>query len=400
MDQSQAFQERAVVFTQPSRHYVLLEADDGRFASFDGAHLELSAEGDDNVVWDLENDNRLVHVRSGLIARKEPADDASCLFLGTDSSCDRTINRLTSVPLREVHGPAKLPSEYLHHLQQEGWVCLVCVLSPETVEGLEWVACTDRYEDRERTPDTAISQHIAVAKTVAEPISLWLLRQYMEIPDIRLSHAPAIAVLSTDDGRRNVQGWHSDFPYHWGTGHKGQVPTPSGKTVLGVQRNVCVSNFSKERGATAFKLGSHALDKGPPDDWGSARLEAKPNYRLTHGLPYSGPNADVVEAPGGSIILYDSRTWHRAGINRTPHKRAAMLQAMTPMYVFPKNDTSRAYQSFRQSDVFAQANEREKMEIENLMVHQFIGPGGEFAIAPDRELTDSLRPARVSSSRY
>ncbi len=396
--ETETFNERAVVVDRPKHHHVLLECADGRFASFNGAKLELSNVGDDNIIWDLHGDNHFVHVKTGLQVERVPSD--SGFSIGVQSSTLNVESKISSVALKTVHGPAELPSAYLRRLRSDGWVCLACILSPDTLDGLEWVACTDRYANRKRTRETAITQHISVARTVAEPISLWLIRQYLRIPDVRLSHAPGIAVLHRDDGSRNVQGWHSDFPYHWGTGHKGQVPSPSGNTILGVQRNVCISDFSKERGATAFKLGSHELDKPPPTEWGSARLHARRDYRSKNGLPYSGTEADVIEAPGGSIILFDSRTWHRAGVNRTDNKRAAMLLAMTPMYVFPKNDTSQAYLAFRDSEVFEQANEREKREIENLMVHQFIGPGGEFAIAPDRDLTDTLQPERLATSRY
>lgn len=60
----------------------------------------------------------------------------------------------------------------------------------------------------------------------------------------------------------------------------------------------------------------------------------------------AGPDADVIEAPAGSYIVYDSRIWHRAGVNRTPHKRSAMLQAVIPMYIMPFMDTSRPYKNF------------------------------------------------------
>ena len=384
------FGERAVVVERPTRHFLLLEADDGRFVSFDGSQLNCTSEGDDSIVWENHGEDELVHVTTGTVVRKIASDSSAKFTLSLPSKGDPISDLSQPVEFREIHGPAELPSHYLQLLQENGWVCLTSILDPKTLEGLELVACTDRYEGRTRVRAHAIAQDVAVAKTVAEPISLWLIRQYMGIPDIRLSHSPAMAVLTKDDGQRDVQGWHSDFPYHWGTGHIGQVPTPSGKTVLGVQRNVCVSDFSKERGATAFKLGSHSLDRPPPDEWGQARRYARRGYRSKHGLPYSGPDADIVEAPGGSIILYDSRTWHRAGVNRTEKPRSAMLQAMTPMYVFPKNDTSSAFRAYRQSDAFSQSTERERLEIQRLMVHQFIGPGGEFAIGPDRELTESL----------
>lgn len=384
------FDERAVVVNRPLQHFLLLESQDGRLVSYDGNQLKLTSDADDRVVWDRHGEDELIHVATRTVAKKISRGSNATFTLSLPSSVGLQSDLSQPLELKESHGPAELPSSYLQFLRENGWVCLSCILGADVVEGLELVACTDRYEGRDRVRAHAIAQDVAVAKTVAEPISLWLIRQYMGIRDIRLSHSPAMAVLSKDDGKRDVQGWHSDFPYHWGTGIRGQVPTPTGRTVLGVQRNVCVSDFSKERGATAFKLGSHELDQPPPQDWGQAQSYGRRGYRSEHGLPYTGPDADVVEAPGGSIILYDSRTWHRAGVNRTENPRAAMLQAMTPMYVLPKNDTSEAFKAYRTSEAYTQSTERERSEIQNLMVHQFTGPGGEFAIGPDRTLTDSL----------
>ena len=164
------------------------------------------------------------------------------------------------------------------------------------------------------------------------------------------------------------------------------MPTPSGATVLGVQRNVCVSDFTKVRGATAFKLGSHTLERPPPKAWGRAGDHGKPGYRAEHGLPYTGPEADIIEAPAGSTILYDARTWHRAGVNRTDHKRAAMLQAMVPAYVVPKNDTGGPYKEFLRSPAYPELNERERREVRNLMVHPFPGAFRRHALIADKEL--------------
>ena len=144
--------------------------------------------------------------------------------------------------------------------------------------------------------------------------------------------------------------------------------------------------------------GSHNRGKAPPSEWGIASDHYKPGYRAAHGLPYNGPDADIIEAPGGSIILYDSRTWHRAGINRTDHKRAAILQAMIPMYVMPKNDTSVDYKKFIHSSVYEELNQREKTEMQNLMVHYFIGPRGQYAISPDQG-TDEPYPGKPGKAK-
>ena len=368
----------------PSHFYSFLVANDGSFLSYESSTgFSTTSQTSDAVIWDQTEHGELKHVTTGNVLSATDQTSKGAFSIQIDGE---------SVGFRVCHGPAELPSEYLTTFRKQGWVCLTQIIDDETLRELERTAGTDRFAHLTiNRSQPAICQNAAVARTAAEPLSLWLIRQYMKTDDIRLSHVPGFAVLGQDDGKRNVQGWHSDFPYHWGVPARGLVPTPSGETVLGVQRNVCVSPFTREGGATAFKLGSHALDRPPPKEWGDATAHAKPGYRAEHGLPYNGPEADIVEAPGGSIILYDSRTWHRAGVNRTPKKRAAILQAMTPMYIFPKNDTSRTYKHLLESPVYSELNEREKREIQNLMVHEFIGPGGEYAITVDSELTETVK---------
>lgn len=373
----------------PTHFYSYLVADNGSYLSHDAeTGFSISSETNDSVIWDRSGDGGFKHVSTGYRLNTVGQEDETAFSVSFNGEAQT---------FHVAHGPAELPSEYLATIRKQGWVCLTQIIDDETLQELERTAGTDRFSHLEvDRSQPAICQNAAVARTAAEPLSLWVIRQYMQTDDIRLSHVPGFAVLGQDDGKRNVQGWHSDFPYHWGVPARGLVPTPSGETVLGVQRNVCVSPFTREGGATAFKLGSHSLDRPPPKEWGDATVHAKPGYRAEHGLPYNGPEADVVDAPGGSIILYDSRTWHRAGVNRTTKKRAAMLQAITPMYIFPKNDTSRTYKRLLESPVYEELNQREKQEIQNLMVHQFIGPGGEYAITPDRELTEKVKTATTT----
>jgi ectoine hydroxylase-related dioxygenase (phytanoyl-CoA dioxygenase family) len=398
----QEFQERVIKVEPSGRHFTLLVAPNGNFLGIgDDRKPATLFSATDQVMWESVEDG-FRHVVSGVLLSSTSLADGRCELsldgkpLSEDGSTDGVAGSFSC-----EHGPEKLPSEYLDTLRSNGWVCLTSILSPEILVELERVACTDRFDgEKYNARRPALSQNAAVAKTVAEPVSLWLIRQYMQLEDIRLGHSPAFAVLTRDDGKRVVQGWHADYPYHWGVPAKGRVPTPSGETVLGVQRNVCVSDFTKVGGATAFKLGSHAEDSPPPQAWGIASDHYKPGYRAEHGLPYSGPDADIVEAPGGSIIIYDSRTWHRAGINRTEHKRAALLQAMLPMYIMPKNDTSASYKDFLSSDAYAEVNDRVRSEIQNLMVHHYIGPGAEYAIGPDSELSDHIRDNKAGVTGY
>ena len=379
---------RVVKIAPTGTHFAMLLAADGRFLGMaTGNEPALRREADDRAMWRPTEDGYR-HVATGRLAKLESGG-----ALTIDGVAPNAVGELAQAgPFVPAHGPERLPSDYLRSMRRDGWVCLTHVLAPEVLDGLQQVACTDAHAQRERDrSQQQLNQHVAVGRTAAEPVSLWLVRQYMRTDDIRFGHTPALIVLGQDDGKRNVQGWHSDYPYHWGIRVAAQVPTHSGSTALGVQRNVCVSEFAEARGATVFKLGSHAENHGPPEAWGTAAAHAQAGYRAARGLPYDGPEADVIEAPAGSIILYDARTWHRAGVNRTPRKRAAMLQAMLPAFVMPKNDTSRSYRAFAGCAAHQALNPRERDEMQRLMVHRFPGPGGNYAIGPDAELTEQLR---------
>ena len=85
---------------------------------------------------------------------------------------------------------------------------------------------------------------------------------------------------------------------------------------------------------------------------------------------YSGLEADVVEAPAGSVVLYDARTWHRAGFNHSHHKRGAMLMSFQTADVTPKKDTRPTCAKLHESPVYQELSSREQQEITELMMNQ------------------------------
>jgi ectoine hydroxylase-related dioxygenase (phytanoyl-CoA dioxygenase family) len=170
-----------------------------------------------------------------------------------------------------------------------------------------------------------------------------------------------------------------------------RVPPGADDLVLGIQRNICVSDFRLENGATVFCLASYGAQAVPPAEWGRANQTWKKEHRAEHGLPYGGEETDVIEAPAGTIILYDARIWHRAGVNRTNRPRGAVIQAITPGFIIPFYDTTAPFRSWLESDVPDQLTERERRELEDLMLHRITGPQGVFAIAPDEALTERVR---------
>ena len=353
MDKQAEFQERPVTLERPIRHFVFLIAPDGAMLGLDDAgDPALFDEADDRVIWDRASDG-VKHVATGKDVSADIDDGTSTLSIGSDA-----------VTFAISQGPEKLPSEYLEHLKREGWVCLTCILPPQIVDGLQQVAATDRYEHLERRTDTPnICQHSAVGRALCEPISLWLIRQYLQTRDLHLAHPPNCIGLPPYAVVSQPRAWHVDIPY---------IPSVGGNPVAdrkgpikAVQRNVCVSDFSKANGATAYKLGSHLADTGPPPEWNPAFHGDDPTARS-----YSGPETEVVEAPAGSIVLYDARTWHRTGFNHSDQKRGAMLMSFQTADVIPKKDTRPTCKQLRESPVFQELNTRQQREITELMMNQ------------------------------
>ena len=393
MPPTEKFEERVVRVEKPSTHFTLLRNTKGYFLGASKGNTAVFDHADDKAIWKKDG-NTYHHVVSKLILDVSTPNNGGIHLalngkpLGEDGS-------KSSTPARFLpgHGPAHLPSEYLQQIRDNGWVCLPSILSPHAIEELQRASCTGKWDHEELDKSQlTLTQSIEVARAATEPVSLWLMREYMQCWEIRLAHMPSFAVVDPDDGERKVGGWHSDYPYLWGIAANSSdgnriVPHNALNLVLGIQRNLCVTEFNSENGATCFKLGSHRLGEGPPQEWGCGNTYKKEESRKQRGLPYRGPEADVIEAPAGSYVIYDARTWHRAGVNRTNKKRAAMLQSVVPMYIMPFMETARPYKAFLESPLASQLTERERIEMEALMVSRIDGPEGLFAITMDEELS-------------
>ena len=74
------------------------------------------------------------------------------------------------------------------------------------------------------------------------------------------------------------------------------VPEPWPTLPQGINVAWCLGDVTRTNGATEFVPGSHLLARGPlPED------------QDTTTVP--------IEAPAGSAVIFESRTWHRAGAN-------------------------------------------------------------------------------------
>ena len=82
------------------------------------------------------------------------------------------------------------------------------------------------------------------------------------------------------------------------------VPEPWSQEPQGMNVAWCLDDFTDENGATRFAPGSHKLNRAPRAE--DASCETAP-----------------MEAPAGSIVVFESRVWHKTGFNRTQDQRRA-----------------------------------------------------------------------------
>jgi len=81
------------------------------------------------------------------------------------------------------------------------------------------------------------------------------------------------------------------------------IPEPWPAAPQGANAAWCVDDFTTENGATCFVPGSHLLHRPP-----------RPG-EVAAAIPF--------EAPAGTLVVFESRIWHRTGNNRTADQRRA-----------------------------------------------------------------------------
>lgn len=82
------------------------------------------------------------------------------------------------------------------------------------------------------------------------------------------------------------------------------VPTPWPDEPQGANAAWCLDDFTDENGATRIVPGSHKWHRPPRED--EANIDTVP-----------------MEAPAGSMIVFESRLWHKTGFNRTKDQHRA-----------------------------------------------------------------------------
>jgi hypothetical protein len=92
---------------------------------------------------------------------------------------------------------------------------------------------------------------------------------------------------------------------------------------LMVNTLVALDPFTEENGATWLMAGSHRKADKPSDEEFNAK-------------------AVQVTMPAGSVLVFDSRVWHRAGVNRSTSARRIVTPIFTRAFLRPEFDYWRA----------------------------------------------------------
>ncbi len=97
------------------------------------------------------------------------------------------------------------------------------------------------------------------------------------------------------------------------------VPEPWPAEPQGLNVAWCLDDFTAANGATRFVPGSHRLNRAP--------------------RPGETPATVAIEAPAGSVVVFESRVWHQTGINTTAAERRAGVFAWytRPIYRTQEN---------------------------------------------------------------
>lgn len=84
-----------------------------------------------------------------------------------------------------------------------------------------------------------------------------------------------------------------------------------------------LDEFTEQNGATYLLPGSHLMREKPSEE-----------YFLEHAVR--------VIAPAGSLVIFDARLWHSAGVNHTSEARRAITYGFTRPFFKPQFDYCRA----------------------------------------------------------
>ena len=161
------------------------------------------------------------------------------------------------------------------------------------------------YGERNVRVWNILNRHPVFREIVQLPIVVELLTSVIGWPALLGNISANIALPDSDGGVL-----HPDQVF---------VPKPWPQDPQGMNFAWLLDDFTLDNGATEVVPGSHRA----PEDADEAEL-------LRNAVP--------VVAPAGTLLVFESRIWHRTGVNRSPASRAALFAwYTTPIYRTQEN---------------------------------------------------------------
>lgn len=225
-------------------------------------------------------------------------------------------------PLPAVPAPTRDLAQGLANIAEYGVTVVPDVLSGETLkrvrEALYRAAESDRVRGREQKFGLDYA-HDDTNQRVWNVLSRDPLFEDLAFHPIAVSYVKAVlgwpALLGNISANITGPGGgemvlHADQIF---------VPEPWAADPQGMNVAWCLDDFTEANGATRFVPGSHKLNRAPrPDE-----------------QPATAP----MEAPAGSVVIFESRVWHKTGYNSTASERRAGVFAWytKPIYRTQEN---------------------------------------------------------------
>ena len=117
----------------------------------------------------------------------------------------------------------------------------------------------------------------------------------------------------------NARGpWHADWPFN--QRNAGHIPAPYPDAVMHITTLWMISPFTPETGGTLVVPGSHRSRDNPSGGNGVDPLKPYPTEMQATGK-------------AGSVLMFDSRTWHAAAPNKSDKPRVAVVARYAPWWL-------------------------------------------------------------------
>ncbi len=232
------------------------------------------------------------------------------------------MNAPTTVMLA-LPPPARDVEEGLAHIRDHGLCIMTGVLSGDTLERARGALYRAAADDRARGRERKFSLDYGHDESNQR---VWNCLSRDPVFEDMAEHPTALAFVKTILGWPALLGNISANITGPGGGemvlHADQifVPEPWSADPQGMNVAWLLDDFTEANGATRIVPGSHKLNRAPRPDEGEVAT-----------VP--------LEAPAGSIVVFESRVWHKTGFNRAENENRAGVFAWytKPIYRAQEN---------------------------------------------------------------